>query len=84
MPLYQRKPTTVEARQFRGQPMSGVERVNNAGTDHATGYVTTMQGQHVLIQVGEWVVAEPDGVHHYPIADAEFRRIYEPAAVTSG
>jgi hypothetical protein len=76
--LYRSKPRTIEARQFRGQPMSGVEAVIDAGSSVATGYVTTMQGQRVLIHVGEWVVTEADGVHHYPIADAEFQRNYEP------
>lgn len=58
--------------------MPGVSQINDEGRATASGYVTTMQGQHVLIHVGEWVVTESDGKHHYPIADAEFRRIYEP------
>ena len=77
MPLYRRKPTTVEARQFRGQPMAGVDGIVDAGHSSASGFVTTTQGQSVLITVGEWVVTETDGVHHYPVADEEFRRIYE-------
>lgn len=77
--LYRRKPTTVEAVQWDGNALSGVTRINNEGHPHATGYVTTMQGQHVLIRVGEWVAEEPDGVHHYPIADEVFQKIYERA-----
>jgi hypothetical protein len=71
MPLFRRKPTTVEARQFTGQPMSGVDFYDGIPR------VTTMQHRKVQISIGEWVVTEPDGDHHYPIADEEFRRIYE-------
>lgn len=77
--LYQRKPTTVEAVQWDGHALPGVTRIDDEGHAGATGYVTTMQGQHVLIRVGEWVVEESDGIHHYPIADEVFQKIYERA-----
>lgn len=40
--------------------------------------VTTIQGQRVFVEPGEWIVQEPDGIHYYPIADDVFRLKYEP------
>lgn len=82
MAIYRRKPTTVDAQQFTdvAKPPRGVTiepTPNAARTTHAA-FVTTMQGQKVNVGIGEWIVAESDGVHFYPIADEEFRRIYEP------
>lgn len=79
MPLYRRKPTTVDAVQFDDyvRPCRGVV-IDKDTAPTPTAYVTTMQGQKVAVSVGEWIVREPDGLHYYPIADAEFRRIYEP------
>ena len=78
MPLYRRKPTTVDAEQFVDfdMPPRGVEFHGTLALNQHT--VTTMQGRTVAVEPGEWIVAESDGAHYYPIADAEFRRIYEP------
>ena len=40
-------------------------------------HVTTIQGQCVQVEPGEWIVQEADGVHYYPVADDVFRRKYE-------
>ena len=79
MPLYRRKPTTVEAEQFTDytRPCRGV-LINNDTAPTPTAYVVTMQGQSVPVKVGEWIAKEASGDGYYPIADAEFRRIYEP------
>jgi len=80
VPEFRRKPTTVQAEQFTDytRPCAGVKIGQDDRTSpHA--YVITMQGRKVEVSIGEWIVAEPDGEHYYPIADAEFRRIYEPA-----
>jgi len=76
MAIYRRKPTTVDAEQFTDEsnPPRGVHR----GIAFDGFVVTTTQGRVVPVGVGEWVVAESDGEHFYPIADVEFRRIYEP------
>lgn len=61
-----RRPTLVQAEQFTdtSAPPDGVRWNDSLGW-----YVTTMQGRHVAVSVGEWIVDEPDGAHHYPIAD---------------
>lgn len=76
MPHYRRKPTVIDAEQFVHAiaPPRGVMFHHQFGKH----FVTTIQGQDVFVQPGEWIVAEADGKHYYPIADAEFRRIYEP------
>lgn len=40
--------------------------------------VLTIQGQNVKVSPGEWIATEPDGIHHYPIADEVFRKSYDP------
>jgi hypothetical protein len=41
-------------------------------------YVTTVSGEKVRIHPGEWVITEPDGVHHYPCKADVFEATYEP------
>lgn len=76
MAIYRRKPTTVDAEQFTDatNPPRGVSP--HAYLDFS---VTTLQGMNVGVRVGEWIVREPSNPERfYPIADAEFRKIYEP------
>lgn len=40
--------------------------------------VKTIHGQWALIEVGDWVITESDGEHHYPCKDDIFRKRYEP------
>ena len=77
MPIYRRKPTTVQAEQFTDytRPCAGVKIRYDRPSP--TAYVTTMQGQDVDVKIGEWIAKEASGDGYYPIADAEFRRIYE-------
>lgn len=39
-------------------------------------YVTTLQGEHVFVEPGEWIVKEFSGDGYYPIADAAFQAKY--------
>lgn len=84
MPTFKRKPTFCDAEQFtdHDNPPRGVHKVTFGGPSTETDplfYVITMQEQQVNVSKGEWIVAESDGAHFYPIADEEFQRIYEPA-----
>lgn len=77
MPLYTRKCTVVDAEQFLDgdKPPRGVKFSDSLGT-----YVTTKQGRHVCVSLGEWIVKEHEMEDRfYPIADDEFQRIYELA-----
>lgn len=39
--------------------------------------IQTTQGERVKVTPGEWIVREPDGNGHYPVADEIFRKKYE-------
>lgn len=73
MALYKRKPTTVDAEQFDNpdKPPRGVKFSDSLGH-----YVTTIQGRHVCVSIGEWIIREADGDHFYPIADETFSELY--------
>ena len=76
MALYRRKPTTVDAEQFTdaANPPRGVAFGHLSGMHE----VVTLQGMKVGVRLGEWIVRENSNPErYYPIADAEFRRIYE-------
>lgn len=77
MPLYRRKPTVVDAEQFTDpdNPPRGVIFFGRLALEPFM--VVTMQGRSVPVDVGEWIVAEDDGVHFYPIDDEVFRKLYE-------
>ena len=40
-------------------------------------YVVTIHRQKCLIEIGDWIVLEPDGEHYYPIKDYVFKATYE-------
>lgn len=80
MARYLRKPTEVDAEQFTEEwnPPRGV-LVAHLGSGHFEHYVVTAQDRHVKVDVGEWIVREPTASGcFYPVADAEFRLLYEP------
>lgn len=83
MPMYRKKPKTVDAVQFTDEanPPRGV-RIGVLDGDldvlpHNCFYVETIQGQRVVVQVGEWIIDEGDAVHFYPCADSVFRKDHE-------
>lgn len=72
---FKRKPSTpIEANQYLkvGVGLAGV-MTGEDGRD----YVVTMHEQKVYLQLGDWIVAEPDGLHYYPIKDHVFKSLYE-------
>jgi len=42
-----------------------------------SGIVTTIRGQETLVAIGDWVIKEPDGIHHYPCKPDIFEQTYE-------
>ena len=74
MGKFRRKPTIIEAVQFDGfNDPPGVFRREQ---DNAP-YVVTIHDQRSYIVAGDWIIPEPDGVHHYPCKDAVFKASYE-------
>lgn len=84
MPQFRRKPgAVVEAVQY---PEYGrlVKGMCNSITCYSAGndqpHVHTMHaGQIVNLDVGDWILPEPDGIHFYPVKAAVFESTYEPA-----
>lgn len=73
MAKYRKKPVIVEASQWLpGAEITGVYRDNSDGS-----YVITVHGQQAFLRPGDWVITEPDGVHHYPCKPGYFHAIYE-------
>ncbi len=78
---FQSKPRVIEAEQYWPDKKpwpKGVENHRPHGGYYA--HVHTMHdNQVVLVRGGDWIVAEPDGVHFYPVQDDVFKANYEPA-----
>jgi hypothetical protein len=82
MARYRSKPTVIEAEQYvaAGEPVKGMccsTRCFAAGHDQP--HVHTIHNdQVVFLELGDFVVPEPDGEHYYPIKPAIFAAKYEP------
>lgn len=79
MPLYRKKAVLDDAEQFTdlANPPRGVRWEPTGSTEPRSCYVETIQGQRVSVGLGEWIIAEADGVHFYPCSDEAFRRTHE-------
>ena len=73
MPTFVKKRLEVEA--FQWQP-----GVTNAAVYDPEGrpYVITIHGQEAYLDPGDWVITEPDGLHHYPCKPDIFAATYDP------
>lgn len=87
MARYRKRPVVVEAEQwFPGKEVPGVHWVCDYLQEDADGktqvchqaYVVTIHGERARIAPGDWVITEPDGIHHYPCKDVVFQATYEP------
>lgn len=85
MARYRKRPVVVEAEQwFPGKHVEGVtETVIDLGDGQTSpagyGHVVTIHGEHAKVVPGDWVITEPDGVHHYPCKPDVFEATYQPA-----
>lgn len=83
MAQFRKRPVVVEAEQFHisGNPEEYPEGVMWGGDlPYGTGcyIVITIHGQKTRIADGDWIIAEPDGKHHYPCKPDIFAANYEP------
>jgi len=79
---YQKRPVVVEAMQFfyDGPSVPGVfypRKSSDGKTWIGNAYVMTIHQQRVYLQNGDWVITEPDGLHHYPCKPDIFAATYE-------
>ena len=40
-------------------------------------YVITIHEQKIYVSRGDWIITEPDGIHHYPCKPDIFEKRYE-------
>lgn len=79
MAQFRSKPRTIEAEQFL--PCESEPRgICRQAHDYRPHVHTMHQNQIVYLELGDWIVQEPDGIHYYPIRDDIFRANYEPVA----
>lgn len=78
MPKFRKKPVIIEAEQFQGDDVRGVcMRYACVFGDKLKHVHTAHNDQKVYIEVGDWIIPEPDGVHFYPCKPDIFRSTYE-------
>lgn len=73
MATYQKKPLRVQAVQYDG-------RIDPPGVfrdEDRAAYVVTIHGQRAYLVPGDYVITEPDGVHHYPCKQDIFEKSYD-------
>lgn len=88
MAKYRKKPIVIEATQW--DPDSLTEQPKPHTPDRlgviwqygptgqvASGIVTTIHGQETKVAIGDWIIKEPDEIHHYPCKPDIFEATYE-------
>lgn len=90
MARYLSKPVEIEAEQWfppgdqRFKPIDGVKSGAGNISEFMAGrrkfYVITIHEQPTEVAPGDWIITEPDGIHHYPCKPDIFEKRYEPAA----
>lgn len=75
---YRKKPIVIEAEQFfMNQPLPFRDR-SAVAFDGENFYLETMhKNQKVILEDGDWVIPEPNGVNFYPCKPDVFEQTYE-------
>jgi hypothetical protein len=87
---FRKKPVLIEAVQYR-VPWEHVDGVNGVcfgitcdcpkqdNTTNGRPHLHTIHNdQSVLLEDGDWILPEPDGIHFYPCKPDIFEAAYEP------
>lgn len=86
---YRKKPVVIEADQYkeRGKLVKGMcsdlsclidGKIDEYGKCEPHVH-TIHNNQEVILEIGDWVIPEPDGIHFYPCKPDIFKATYEPA-----
>ena len=82
MPMFKKKPVIIEAHQYKeyGGLVKGMCNSTTcfANVNKAPHVHTIHRGQTIDLEVGDWIIPEPDGEHFYPVKDDIFNNTYEP------
>ena len=80
---FRKKPVVIEATQYTsyGKLVNGM---CNSLSCYSAGNIephvhTIHNNQIVLLEIGDWIIPEPDGIHFYPCKPDIFEATYEPA-----
>ena len=82
MAKFRKKPIVIESEQYIKYGVL-VHGMCNSRSCFAEGndkpHVHTIHNnQMVNLEIGDWIIPEPDGQHFYPIKDDIFKKTYEP------
>jgi len=76
---YRKKPVIIDAEQFTGKLIKGM--CNSRSCYCSGNYVphvhTIHNSQLVNLEIGDWIIPEPDGIHYYPVKPDIFEKTYE-------
>lgn len=79
---YRRKPTVIEAEQYTkfGVLVKGMCNSRSCYLNGNTSpHVHTIHNNHfVNLEIGDYIIPEPDGIHFYPVKPDIFEMTYEP------
>lgn len=80
---YQLTRSIIEGNLFDGVPLpfglsllSSEYHRGRRDISRAEFYVVTIHGQKTLVAEGDWIITEPDGIHHYPCKPDVFEAKY--------
>ncbi|MFZ2809437.1 MAG: hypothetical protein WAZ60_23890 [Desulfosalsimonadaceae bacterium] len=80
---FRKKPVVIEAEQYveYGKLVKGMcNSISCYTSGNDQPHVHTIhKGQIVNLEVGDWIIPEPDGIHFYPCKADIFEATYEPA-----
>ena len=80
MAKYRKKPVVIEAEQYTegNKKVKGLCTKDCSIEGHAKPHVHTIhKNQMVIVEIGDWIIPEPDGIHYYPCKPDIFESTYE-------
>lgn len=80
MAKYCSKPVIIEAVQWHGPRKNGPTPTPegvNYDREADKFFVVTIHGQVTYLAAEDWIITEPDGIHHYPCKPDIFVKKYE-------
>lgn len=76
---FRSKPNEIDAEQFTPDHIPDGVKTHMEEGEIVKYTVTTINGNVAEVHHGDWIITEPDGVHHYPCKPDIFEKRYEPA-----
>jgi len=77
MPRFRKKPVEIDAEQFAGNPITGICPYTYDDSISFPHVHTIHNNQYVLVEIGDWIIPEPDGKHFYPCKPDIFNASYD-------